>query len=113
VEVVAVMDKEEILFNKIGDSLSKDCLHITKGKMMSAPGIKYKNKVFAFYYKKEVIFRLGEDFDPKEHNVEKCRPLNPFKNKAPMKNWFQIPYSENLRWEKLAKYALNVLKEEL
>jgi hypothetical protein len=106
------MDKEETLFNKIADSLSKDH-HITKGKMMSAPGINYKNKVFAFYYNKEMIFRLGSGFDPKEYNLKKCRRLNPFKNKAPMKNWFQIPYSENLRWEQLAKYALNVLKEEL
>ena len=111
--MIVVVDKEEILFNKIGDSLSKDYLHITKGKMMSAPGIKYKNKFFAFYYNKEMIFRLGSGFDPKEYNLKKCRRLNPFKNKAPMKNWFQIPYSENLRWEQLAKYALNVLKEEL
>jgi hypothetical protein len=106
------MDKEEILFNKIADSLSKDH-HITKGKMMSAPGIKYKNKIFAFYYNREMIFRLGTDFDPKEHNVKNWHLLNPFKNKAPMKNWFHFPYSENVRWEKLAKYALNVLKEEL
>ena len=106
------MDKEEILFNKIADSLSKDH-HITKGKMMSAPGIKYKNKIFAFYYNKEMIFRLGSDFDPKEHNVKNWRLFNPFKNKAPMKNWFQIPYSEKLRWGKLAKEALKVLTEEL
>jgi hypothetical protein len=107
---VIVTDKEEMMFNKIADSLSRD-YHITKGKMMSAPGIKYKNKVFAFYYKKEMIFRLGSNFDPTEHNIKNCRLLNPFKNKAPMKNWFQISCSEKERWNELAKEALKVLKE--
>jgi hypothetical protein len=74
------MDKEEILFNKIAHSLSKDS-SITKGKMMSAPGIKYKNKVFAFYYNKEMIFRLGSNFDPARHNVKKCCLLNPSERK--------------------------------
>src|SRR6266487_2544934 len=106
------MDKEELLFHKIASSLSKDH-YVTKGKMMSAPGIKYKNKFFAFYYNKEIIFRLGSGFDPTKHNIKNCRLFNPFKNKAPMKNWFQLPYPENKRWEELAIYALNVLKGEL
>lgn len=59
-----------------------------------------------------MIFRLGTDFDPKEYK-ENWRPLEAFKNKAPMKNWFQIPYSDKLRWGKLAKEALKVLTEEL
>jgi hypothetical protein len=108
---VVVMDKEEILFNKIADSLATGH-DVSKGKMMSAQGIKYKNKFFVFYYKKEMVFRLGSNFDPKQYNLKECYLFRPFKNKGPMKNWFQIPYSEKLRWEKLAKAALNVLKEE-
>jgi uncharacterized protein YbaA (DUF1428 family) len=64
------MDKEEILFNKIANSLSKDS-NVTKGKMMSAPRIKYKSKFFVFYYNKDMIFRLGSNFDPARHNVKK------------------------------------------
>jgi hypothetical protein len=58
-----------------------------------------------------MIFRLGSNFDPAKHNVKKCSLLNPFKKKAPMKNWFQIPYSEKGRWNELAREALKVLKE--
>lgn len=107
------MDKEEKLFQKIAEKLSKQYKHVKIGKMMSAPGISYKKKFFAFYYKKEITLKLGKDFEPKNHNIKKWKYLNPFKNKAPMKNWFQIPYSENRKWEKLAKYALNVISNEL
>ena len=106
------MDKEELLFNKIASGLSKGH-HVSKGKMMSAPGIKYKTKFFAFYYNREMIFKLGSSFDPKKHDVKNCRSFNPFMNKAPMKNWFQLPYSEHTRWKELATYALNFLKAEL
>ena len=60
------MDKEEDLFNKIVEKLSKKHNFVSKGKMMSSPGIKYKTKVFAFYYNKEMVFRLGRDFIPKK-----------------------------------------------
>jgi len=107
------MEKEEILFNNITEKLSKAHHLVTRGKMMSAPGIRYKNKVFAFYYDGEMIFRLGGDFEPENFGIKKYRLLNPFKNKAPMKNWFQIPFSEKRKWEELARYALDVLSDEL
>ena len=107
------MDKEEKLFNKISIKLSKEYRSVKIGKMMSAPGISYRKKFFAFYYKKEITLRLGRDFVPKDHGINKWKYLNPFKKKAPMKNWFQIPYSEKTNWEKLAKKAMNSLSEEI
>ena len=77
--------------------------------MMSAPGISYKKKFFAFYFKKEITLRLGKDFVPKDHGINKWRHLNPFKTKAQMKNWYQLPYSEKKNWGKLAKLALKFL----
>ncbi len=106
------MDKEEEYFHKIADKLSKEYKFVKTGKMMSAPGISYKKKFFAFYYKKEITLRLGKEFVPKEHGIKKWQYLNPFKNKAPMKNWFQIPYSEKTFWKKLAIFAMNNLSEE-
>ena len=106
------MDKEEEYFHKIADKISKEYKSVNTGKMMSSHGISYKKKFFAFYYKKEITLRLGKDFVPKEHGIKKWKYLNPFKNKAPMKNWFQIPYSEKRTWAKLAIYAMNNLSEE-
>ena len=107
------MDKEEEYFHIVAEKLSKKYDHVKIGKMMSADGISYKKKFFAFYYKKEITLRLGKEFDTKAHGIKKWKYLNPFKKKASMKNWYQIPYSENKKWEKLAKYALDVLVSEL
>lgn len=107
------MDKEEKLFNKIVDNLSKKHRMVTRGKMMSAPGISYKKKFFTFYYKKEIILKLGKDFVPKDHGIKKWKYLNPFKKKAPMKNWYQLPYSEHKKWKKLANLALKFLTNDL
>ncbi len=107
------MDKEEEYFNKIAEKLSKENKLVKSGKMMSAPGIRYKKKFFAFYFKKEITLKLGKDFVPKDYGVKKWKYLNPFKKKAPMKNWFQLPYSEKKNWTKLAKQAMNFLVDEM
>ena len=107
------MDKEEEYFNKIAEKLSKEYKLVKSGKMISAPGISYKKKFFAFYFKKEITLKLGKDFVPKDYGVKKWKYLNPFKKKAPMKNWFQLPYSEKKNWTKLAKQAMNFLVDEM
>jgi len=106
---VIIVDKEEEYFQRIAEKLSKEHRLVKIGKMMSAPGISYKKKFFAFYFKKEITLRLGKDFVPKDHGINKWRHLNPFKTKAPMKNWYQLPYSEKKNWGKLAKLALKFL----
>ena len=105
------MNKEEELFNKISQNLKKKRF-VNSGKMMSAPGLNYNKKFFAFYYKNEIILKLGKDFQPSDYGITKWQHLNPFKNKAPMKNWYQFPYSEKKHWEKLAEMALEFVKKE-
>lgn len=107
------MEKEQSKFEKIAKNLSIFDSNVRIGKMMSSPGIRYQDKFFAFYYDKEMVFRLGKDAEPKKLGISKFNLLNPFKTKAPLKNWFQVPYSENKHWEKLARYALGVLSKEL
>jgi len=110
---VIIVDKEEEFFHKIAEKLSKKHRLVKTGKMMSSPGISYKKKFFAFYYKKEITLKLGKDFEPKSYGIKKWKYLNPFKTKAPMKNWYQIPYSEGKNWEKLANLGLKFLSKEL
>lgn len=107
------MNKEEKLFYSISDSLITENSDITIGKMMSSPGIKYKNKVFAFYYNNEMIFRLGKDFEPESVGIKKYSLLNPFKNKPPLPGWFCISYDNNEKWNRLAKIALNKMSKEI
>lgn len=106
------MDKEEILFKKIAEKLSSENKLVSTGKMLSSPGIKYRNKVFAFYYGKEMVFRLGKTFDPKTFGIRNYRLLNPFKKKPPLAGWFQISFSEKQKWGKLSRIALRLISED-
>ena len=106
------MDDEHYIFQSIVDKLVGEDDSIVLGKMMSSPGIKYRNKVFAFYYGKEMVFRLGKGFDPESYGVENYSLLSPFKSKPPMAGWFQVPFTESQKWEKLARHALGVISQE-
>lgn len=98
------MEKERELFDAIAAKMSRQ-EGVKHGRMMSAPGITFNGKVFAFYWKKEMIFRLGKDFDPKEFGLKEWHLLNPFKERPAMAGWFCVPYSEGRQWEKLASLA--------
>ena len=106
------MNKEEDYFHMIAEKLSKEYRLVKTGKMMSSPGISFKKKFFAFYYKKEITLKLGKDFVPKEYGIKNWKYLNPFKKKGPMKNWYQLPYSEKKNWKKLSIQAMNFLSDE-
>lgn len=106
------MEKELAKFEEIAERLSKQYKQVSIGKMMSSDGIRYKTKFFAFYYNGDMVFRLGKGADPAKMGVKKFEFLNPFKKKAPLKNWFVIPYSESKNWEKLAVFAMNTMIKE-
>ena len=100
------MIQEEFVFNSIIEKLSGEYEDVSRGKMMSSPAITCKNKVFAFYHREEMIFRLGRDFDPQEFQIKKVKVLSPFKTKPPLLDWFHIAFSGPEKWEELARYAL-------
>ena len=56
-------------FDKIVRQMT-DLPDVTSGKMMSAPGIKYKGKVFAYRTKDKMGFKLGKGFDIEAQGVE-------------------------------------------
>ncbi len=108
-----MMDQEEQLFYEIKDQLIGENPSVTGGKMMSSQAIKYKNKVLAFYHKKEMVFKLGKEFDPVDYGLKDYQLLSPFKKKAPMAGWFQVAFSEHQKWDDLARYALMHLSKEI
>ncbi len=107
------MDDEEALYRKIAAQMEGSRDSVTQGKMMSRPGIKYKGKVFAFYRKEQMVFKLGHDYDPGDDGVEDWSYLDPFKNKPPMKGWYQIPFSRGDVWPDLAEKALAAVAAEV
>ncbi|MBU0558582.1 MAG: hypothetical protein KJ799_15435 [Bacteroidetes bacterium] len=105
------MNKSEILFNKIADTLTASDFDIVLGKMMSSPGLQYKKKVFAFYYKEMMVFKLGKDYNPGKNGIDDYSLLSPFKNKAPLVGCFEIPEKYSSKWNSLAIIALNKMKK--
>lgn len=104
------MSSTALLFDQIVDDLLAKDDGIVVGKMMSSPGLKYNNKVFAFYHQQTMGFRLGKAFDPDAFGSKTARFLSPFKNKPPMKAWFIVDAEEKELWHSLAYEALKFTK---
>jgi len=98
--------KPEEKFQSILASLEKH-QGVEAGKMMSARGIKYNGKNFAFFHKNEMVFRLGRQWNPKDAGIKNWSHLSPFKNKPPMVDWFCITELDSDLWPELANTALN------
>ncbi len=96
----------QLLFEAL---LSKFCKQdgVAPGKMMSAPAMKYRGKVFAFFYKEEMTFKLGKDFDADAYGISNWTYLSPFKNKPPMKAWITVSATQSNLWEALTQKALD------
>ncbi len=104
-------DEEEQRFRSIAALLARENSAVTLGKMMSSPALHYQGKVFAFYYGKKMVFRLGRHFQPELFNIQHYSLLAPFKTKLPMVDWFEIPFADQHWWEDLSRYALGLLTE--
>src|SRR5260370_4581141 len=98
-------DEEEQRLRSIAALLARENSAITVGKMMSSPALHYQGKVFAFYYGKKMVFRLGRDFQPESFNIQHYRVLAPFKTKPPMLYLFDIPSPPPPPPEELSHYS--------
>ena len=107
------INKSENRFFEIASMLSGEDKNIISGNMMSSPGIKYKNKVIAFYHREEMIFRVGKDANLVKLGIRKPKFLSPFKSKPPMTGWICLGYGERSKWEKISRVALDVMKSEI
>lgn len=100
----------EAKFKSVCESLCGAETGVSEGPMMSSPGLKFKNKVFAFYYNDEMVFRLGKGYHIEQHGISEFTHLSPFKNKPPMAGWFCIDEKYSQVWETLAYEALEVMR---
>lgn len=99
-------------FREIAEELSAKFEDVSIGKMMSSPGIKTGKKVFAFYWDKQMVFKLGKDFDHSKLGLKEITFLNPFKNKGPMKAWIVLGEESSEKWPEFALFALNYTRNE-
>ena len=99
-------------FLEIRDKLCLQEADVSEGKMMSSQAIHYKKKVFAFFSKKnKMVFKLGSPSAAEGIEVE-LMEFNPFKNKGPLKGWYEAAFQYHESWEKLADIALEKIKTD-
>lgn len=99
------------IFNEIGQKLTVQ-FGTTVGQMFGKPCLKINNKAFSAFFKREMVFKLGEY----EVNRLKGKYLgsvnwDPSERKRPMKDWLQVPTEFSDHWVKLSKQALEYVKE--
>ncbi|MCK5277867.1 MAG: hypothetical protein KAK04_05000 [Cyclobacteriaceae bacterium] len=104
------MYQPEKQFNSIVSKFTSLDQDVHLGKMMSSPGLKYKDKLFAFYHKETMGFRLGPNFNPEKIGLKNAKPLSPFKKKPPLKGWVIIEQYESDTWEMLTEMSLEYTK---
>ena len=54
-----------------------------------------------------------EGYDISKHSIEEFEYLNPFKNKPPMKGWYEIEAKYSDKWLELAEASMKVMKKEV
>lgn len=84
---------------------------VAPGKMMSSPALKYQGKVFAFFHKEAMTFKLGKNFNPESFGLHKWSYLSPFKNKPPMRAWIVVEATEKDQWPYLTELALAFMQQ--
>lgn len=99
------------LYNDIGQQFA-DQYGTTVGQMFGKPCLKTNNKAFSAFFKKEMVFKLGQE----EVNLLKSKypgsiNWDPSGKERPMKDWLQIPADFSEDWAGLAKQALEYVQE--
>ena len=64
--------------------------HVTRGEIMSAPSLEYKGEAFAFLQRKNIVLRLGKDFDGIPYDIPTW--YYPDYNIPSRGNWVLIRY---------------------
>ena len=80
---------------------------------MSAPGIRYKNKNYAFFHNQTMCFKLGKEFPIENYEVSEWSHLSPFKTKPPLKAWYILTKDDAHLWEEFTCLAYEFIKEEI
>ncbi|MEZ4722172.1 MAG: hypothetical protein R2813_09885 [Flavobacteriales bacterium] len=96
-------------FIEILESLcSFDGVH--EGNMMSSPAITLSGKVFAFQSKKgNMVFKFGSIENLPNRSIA-VTEFNPFKNKGPLRGWYEVHEDDHQHWQAFANVAYELMK---
>ena len=96
------MTEEQELYIEIGQKL-KDA---EQSQMFGKPCFKINGKAFICFFQNEMVFKLIGDIHSEALSLDGSKLFDPSGKKRPMKEWVQVPYDYNDKWEKYAKEAM-------
>ena len=96
------MTEEQELYIEIGQKL-KDA---EQSQMFGKPCFKINGKAFICFFQNEMVFKLTGDTHSEALSLDGSQLFDPSGKKRPMKEWVQVPYDYNDKWEKFAKEAM-------
>nr|AWJ66210.1 hypothetical protein [uncultured bacterium] len=96
------MDKEEELFNQIGEGLSD----AEKGQLFGKPCFKVNGKAYVCLFQNEMVFKLDGSAHDTAMSLDGSQLFDPSGKGRPMKQWVQVPFEYNELWPKFAKRSM-------
>jgi hypothetical protein len=96
------MTEEQELYIEIGQKLNDS----EQSQMFGKPCFKINGKAFICFFQNEMVFKLIGDVHSEALSLDGSQLFDPSGKKRPMKEWVQVPYDYNEKWEKYAKEAI-------
>ncbi len=98
-------------YQAIGAALAGADSPVTLSKAFGMPCLKLNGKVFAGFWRDEMVFKLGGEQHRAALDLPGASVFEPMAGR-PMKAWVQVPYAHQAAWPELAEQALRTLAAE-
>jgi hypothetical protein len=82
-----------------------------ESQLFGKPCFKINGKAFICFFQECMVFKLQGDEHKKALALKGAILFDPSGKKRPMKEWIQVPATHEKEWTKLAKAALEYVKE--
>jgi hypothetical protein len=95
------MSREEEMFFETGKKLKE----ASEGKLFGKPCFKVNGKAFMCLFEKCTVFKLEGKSHKEALTLGGSQLFDPSKSGRQMKEWVQVPFNHNDKWDQLAKAA--------
>lgn len=103
------MSDAEKRYSEIGAALKG----VTLGKMFGKLCLKLEGKAFAAFFENEMVFKLKEEDRQNAIALKGAKLFDPSGKGRPMKEWVQVPYTQQKKWQNLAGKAISYIKSQI
>ncbi len=96
------MSKQEETYLSIGNKLEAE-----QSQMFGKPCFKIYKKAFVSFFKECMVFKLTGDAHTEALSLDGSELFDPSGKNRPMKEWVQVPFDYQEKWERFAEAAMD------